>query len=214
MRGMHHIPVDRTAGATSTRPPSTRCAPARSSGLPRGDDQPVLRAQGLQVRSRAHGDARVPIIPVVIWGSQRVWTKARSGWGAPTSPSRSRWGSRSRSRALTPTGSPPTTRPSWSTCSACSAQRTSHSPGGPQVPARGHGRHRTYLGRATRLDDAEFAERQRKADARRQRAPAPRRLTHLRASAAMAADPARPTARPPSPIVPGGMASGDPRSIR
>src|SRR6185503_7278916 len=54
MRGMHHIPVDRNAGAASFR--------AAVRALQDG----VIRMASA---------AGVPILPTVIWGSQRVWTK-------------------------------------------------------------------------------------------------------------------------------------------
>ncbi|WP_040634106.1 lysophospholipid acyltransferase family protein [Mobilicoccus pelagius] len=77
MRGMKHIPVDRENGSASFRaalralkdgelvgvfPEATI---SRSFELKEFKSGAVRMAQG----------ARVPMIPVVLWGSQRVWTK-------------------------------------------------------------------------------------------------------------------------------------------
>ena len=132
MRGMHHIPVDRTAGATSYRTAVNALRAGEIVGLPEATISRSFELKAFKSgAARMARDARVPIIPVVIWGSQRVWTKGHpKRLGRTNIPISISVGSRSRSpRAPTPTGSPPTTRPSWGTCSACSAPRTSASPG-------------------------------------------------------------------------------------
>jgi 1-acyl-sn-glycerol-3-phosphate acyltransferase len=79
MRGMKHIPVDRGAGAGSYR--------AAVDALRRGELVGVFPeatiSQSFELKEFKSGAARmaaqagVPIIPVVVWGSQRVWTKGR-----------------------------------------------------------------------------------------------------------------------------------------
>ena len=77
MRGMHHIPVDRSAGADSYA--------AAVAALRRGEivgvfpEATISRSFELKEfksgAARMAAEAHVPILPVVIWGSQRVWTK-------------------------------------------------------------------------------------------------------------------------------------------
>jgi 1-acyl-sn-glycerol-3-phosphate acyltransferase len=77
MRGMHHIPVDRSAGASSYS--------AAVDALRRGEivgvfpEATISRSFELKEfktgAARMAAEAGVPILPVVIWGSQRVWTK-------------------------------------------------------------------------------------------------------------------------------------------
>jgi 1-acyl-sn-glycerol-3-phosphate acyltransferase len=77
MRGMHHIPVDRAAGADSYA--------AAVDALRRGEivgvfpEATISRSFELKEfktgAARMAAEAGVPILPVVIWGSQRVWTK-------------------------------------------------------------------------------------------------------------------------------------------
>ncbi|MFY9807729.1 MAG: lysophospholipid acyltransferase family protein [Pseudonocardiaceae bacterium] len=79
MRAMHHIPVDRTAGASSFR--------AAVDALRAGELVGVFPEAGIsrsfclkEFKSGASRMARaagVPLIPVTLWGSQRVWTKGR-----------------------------------------------------------------------------------------------------------------------------------------
>ena len=80
MRGMHHIPVDRAAGGGVVPGGAAGVAGRRDRRrLPGSDPQPVVRAQGVQARRGSDGDGRprVPLLPTVVWGSQRVWTKDR-----------------------------------------------------------------------------------------------------------------------------------------
>ncbi|MCU1537171.1 MAG: 1-acyl-sn-glycerol-3-phosphate acyltransferase [Humibacillus sp.] len=77
MRGMKHIPVDRAAGAGSYA--------AAVAALRRGEivgvfpEATISRSFELKDfkngAARMAADAGVPILPLVIWGSQRVWTK-------------------------------------------------------------------------------------------------------------------------------------------
>jgi 1-acyl-sn-glycerol-3-phosphate acyltransferase len=77
MRGMHHIPVDRTAGAASFR--------AAVSALKAGEIVGVFPeatiSRSFELKAFKSGAVRmaqaagVPVLPMIIWGSQRVWTK-------------------------------------------------------------------------------------------------------------------------------------------
>jgi 1-acyl-sn-glycerol-3-phosphate acyltransferase len=79
MRGMKHIPVDREAGAGSYQ--------SAVDALRRGELVGVFPeatiSQSFELKDFKTGAARmaqeagVPIIPVIVWGSQRVWTKGR-----------------------------------------------------------------------------------------------------------------------------------------
>ena len=77
MRALKHIPVDRTAGADSYQ--------AAVDYLRRGELVGVYPeatiSRSFEIKQLKSGAARmaleadVPIIPIVIWGAQRVWTK-------------------------------------------------------------------------------------------------------------------------------------------
>lgn len=77
MRGMKHIPVDRQAGAGSFR--------AAIAALKAGEIVGVFAegtiSRSFEIKEFKSGAVRmaqlagVPILPVTIWGSQRVWTK-------------------------------------------------------------------------------------------------------------------------------------------
>jgi 1-acyl-sn-glycerol-3-phosphate acyltransferase len=77
MRSLRHIPVDRAAGADSYR--------AAVEYLQRGELVGVYPeatiSRSFEIKAFKSGAARmaqeagVPIIPTVIWGAQRVWTK-------------------------------------------------------------------------------------------------------------------------------------------
>ena len=79
MRGMKHIPVDREAGADSYLAAVT----ALRSGELVGVFPEATISQSFELKEFKNGavrmavEAGVPIIPVVLWGSQRVWTKGR-----------------------------------------------------------------------------------------------------------------------------------------
>jgi 1-acyl-sn-glycerol-3-phosphate acyltransferase len=77
MRGMHHIPVDRDAGAASFR----AAVKALKSGEIVGVFPEATISRSFELKEFKTGAIRmavaagVPILPTVIWGSQRVWTK-------------------------------------------------------------------------------------------------------------------------------------------
>lgn len=77
MRGMGHIPVDREAGATSFRAALT----ALKAGEIVGVFPEATISRSFELKEFKSGTvrmaqlARVPVLPVTIWGSQRVWTK-------------------------------------------------------------------------------------------------------------------------------------------
>jgi 1-acyl-sn-glycerol-3-phosphate acyltransferase len=77
MRGMHHIPVDRDAGAASYRTAVNRLKDGQIVGV--FPEATISRSFELkEFKSgavRMAAAAGVPILPTVIWGSQRVWTK-------------------------------------------------------------------------------------------------------------------------------------------
>lgn len=76
MRGMKHIPVDREAGAAAYRAAVTALRQGELVGV--FPETTISRSFELlpfksgAVRMSVSGKA--PIIPIVIWGSQRVWT--------------------------------------------------------------------------------------------------------------------------------------------
>ncbi|MEO9222083.1 MAG: lysophospholipid acyltransferase family protein [Mycobacteriaceae bacterium] len=77
MRGMHHIPVDRAAGAGSYR----LAVEALAAGEIIGVFPEATISRSFQLKDFKSGAARmaleagVPLLPMIIWGSQRVWTK-------------------------------------------------------------------------------------------------------------------------------------------
>jgi 1-acyl-sn-glycerol-3-phosphate acyltransferase len=79
MRGMKHIPVDREAGSASFRAALT----ALKAGEIVGVFPEATISRSFELKEFKSGAARmarsagVPLLPVVIWGSQRVWTKGR-----------------------------------------------------------------------------------------------------------------------------------------
>ncbi|MGN6415622.1 lysophospholipid acyltransferase family protein [Flexivirga sp.] len=77
MRGMRHIPVDRAAGADAYR----AAVDALRHGELIGVFPETTISRSFELRSFKSGavrmaqEAGVPVIPMVLWGSQRVWTK-------------------------------------------------------------------------------------------------------------------------------------------
>lgn len=77
MRGMKHIPVDRDSGSASFR----EALKALKSGELVGVFPEATISRSFELKEfksgaiRMAAAARVPIVPVVLWGSQRVWTK-------------------------------------------------------------------------------------------------------------------------------------------
>src|SRR5699024_1599635 len=77
MRGMKHIPVDRASGNESYREAVRRLRAGELVGV--FPEATISRSFELKEfktgAARMALEAGVPIVPVVIWGSQRVWTK-------------------------------------------------------------------------------------------------------------------------------------------
>ncbi len=79
MRGMHHIPVDRSAGSAALRAAIDALKDGELVGV--FPEATISRSYclkdfkpGAVLMARAAG---VPILPVTLWGSQRIWTKGR-----------------------------------------------------------------------------------------------------------------------------------------
>jgi 1-acyl-sn-glycerol-3-phosphate acyltransferase len=77
MRGMHHIPVDRDAGAGSYRSAVAALRAGEIVGVfPEATISRSFELKDFKAGAvRMAAEAGVPVLPVVIWGSQRVWTK-------------------------------------------------------------------------------------------------------------------------------------------
>ena len=79
MRGMRHIPVDRAAGAASYG----AAVEALRSGEVVGVFPEATISRSFTVKDLKSGAARmaaaagVPIVPMAVWGTQRLWTKGR-----------------------------------------------------------------------------------------------------------------------------------------
>lgn len=79
MRSMHHIPVDRSAGAASF----SEALEALQSGEVVGVFPEATISQSFEPKSFKNGAARlaaqaeVPLVPMVLFGGQRIWTKGR-----------------------------------------------------------------------------------------------------------------------------------------
>lgn len=79
MRGMRHIPVDRAAGQASYQ----EAVAALKAGEVVGVFPEATIARSFTVKPiktgavRMAAEAGVPVIPVTVWGSQRLWTKGR-----------------------------------------------------------------------------------------------------------------------------------------
>ncbi|HYN30365.1 MAG TPA: lysophospholipid acyltransferase family protein [Dermatophilaceae bacterium] len=77
MRGMHHIPVDRHAGSHAF----DAAVAALRAGEVVGVFPEATMSRSFELKEFKAGAARmaqqggVPLLPVTIWGSQRVWTK-------------------------------------------------------------------------------------------------------------------------------------------
>ena len=172
MRGMKHIPVDRTAGSTSY----AAAVQALRAGEIVGVFPEATISRSFELKEFKTGAARmaaeagVPILPVVIWGSQRVWSK-----GLPR-----RLG-RTGVPILISVGEPipvaadadpeaVTAHYKAVMADLLDVARAAYEPlTGPDLkylPASMGGTAPT-LAEATRLDQAEAAERQRRADERR-----------------------------------------------
>ncbi len=77
MRGMHHIPVDRAAGAASFRTAVNALKAGEIVGVfPEATISRSFELKGFKSGAvRMAQAAGVPVLPMIIWGSQRVWTK-------------------------------------------------------------------------------------------------------------------------------------------
>jgi 1-acyl-sn-glycerol-3-phosphate acyltransferase len=79
MRGMHHIPVDRDAGAASYK----AALEALKAGEVVGVFPEATISQSFTVKEIKTGASRmaaatgVPLVPLALWGGQRLWTKGR-----------------------------------------------------------------------------------------------------------------------------------------
>ncbi|MDP1720291.1 MAG: lysophospholipid acyltransferase family protein [Candidatus Nanopelagicaceae bacterium] len=77
MRGMHHINVDRSSGSASF----VAALRALRAGEIVGIFPEATISKSFEIKEMKTGVVRlaigagVPIIPVIIWGSQRIWTK-------------------------------------------------------------------------------------------------------------------------------------------
>ncbi|AOW95159.1 acyltransferase [Rhodococcus sp. WMMA185] len=77
MRALKHIPVDRAAGSDSYRAAVDRLRRGELVGV----YPEATISRSFEIKAFKSGAARmaieadVPIIPIVIWGAQRVWTK-------------------------------------------------------------------------------------------------------------------------------------------
>ena len=79
MRGMHHIPVDRAAGADAYRAAVQALKDGELVGVfPEATISQSFELKGFKAgAARMAQEAGVPIVPVVIWGSQRLMTKGK-----------------------------------------------------------------------------------------------------------------------------------------
>ncbi len=79
MRGMHHIPVDREAGSAAFR----EALAALKSGELVGVFPEATISRSFELKEFKAGAARmaqaagVPIVPTIVWGGQRIYTKGR-----------------------------------------------------------------------------------------------------------------------------------------
>ncbi len=79
MRGMHHIPVDRDAGSAAFR----EAIRALKAGEVVGVFPEATISRSFTIKPIKNGAVRMaaatatPLVPMAVWGSQRVWTKGR-----------------------------------------------------------------------------------------------------------------------------------------
>ena len=83
MRGMRHIPVDRSAGAESYEVALDALRRGEIVGVfPEATISRSFELKGFKSGAvRMARDAGVPVLPVVVWGTQRLLTKGRSPRG-------------------------------------------------------------------------------------------------------------------------------------
>ena len=77
MRGMHHISVDRSSGSSSFVAAMRALRSGEFIGIfPEGTISTSFEIKEIKSGAvRLAMGAGVPIIPVIVWGSQRIWTK-------------------------------------------------------------------------------------------------------------------------------------------
>jgi len=77
MRGMHHISVDRSAGSSSFVAAMRALRAGEFIGIfPEGTISVSFEIKEIKSGAvRLAMGAGVPVIPVIVWGSQRIWTK-------------------------------------------------------------------------------------------------------------------------------------------
>ena len=79
MRGMHHIPVDRAAGQASYE----EAIAALKNGEVVGVFPEATISRSFTIKEMKSGAARMaaatgtPVVPMAVWGTQRLWTKGR-----------------------------------------------------------------------------------------------------------------------------------------
>jgi 1-acyl-sn-glycerol-3-phosphate acyltransferase len=177
MRALKHIPVDRTAGADSY----LAAVEYLRAGELVGVYPEATISRSFEIKQFKSGAARmaleagVPIIPIVIWGAQRVWTKGHPkrlgrtntpisiSVGKPIEPPRPAEPGNSAEQAVALTEK---LRSTMQDMLSDVQQDYVHEPGAYWVPARLGGSAPT-LAEADALDAAEAAERLKRAKAER-----------------------------------------------
>lgn len=79
MRGMHHISVDRSAGQASYQEAVAALRAGEVVGVfPEATISRSFTVKPIKTGAvRMAAEAGVPVLPVTVWGSQRLWTKGR-----------------------------------------------------------------------------------------------------------------------------------------
>jgi 1-acyl-sn-glycerol-3-phosphate acyltransferase len=79
MRGMHHISVDRSAGMASFREGIAKLKDGEVVGVfPEATISRSFTVKDIKSGAvRMAASAKAPIIPMALWGTQRLWTKGR-----------------------------------------------------------------------------------------------------------------------------------------
>ncbi|WP_340685893.1 lysophospholipid acyltransferase family protein [Amycolatopsis coloradensis] len=79
MRGMHHISVDRGAGLASYREAVERLKAGEVVGVfPEATISRSFTVKDIKSGAvRMAAEAGVPVVPMALWGTQRLWTKGR-----------------------------------------------------------------------------------------------------------------------------------------
>ncbi|WP_433199454.1 lysophospholipid acyltransferase family protein [Dactylosporangium sp. CS-047395] len=79
MRGMHHIPVDRDAGMGSYKAALTALKAGEVVGVfPEATISPSFMIKDMKSgAARLAASTGTPLVPMVLWGTQRFWTKGR-----------------------------------------------------------------------------------------------------------------------------------------